>query len=110
MKSGNWNGGVVPNGSPREWAEYHFKEPRRIASVDIYWLDDGGGVRVPRKWRLLYRQAGKWTAVKGAKQYGVAKDQWNTIAFGELETDALRLEVDPQTNCSCGILEWRVNP
>ena len=106
----NWRGGVIPNGAAQNWVQYSFDKPRKVSSVDVYWLDDKGGRRVPESWRVLYRRAGKWKPVEAAGKYGVARDRFNEVHFKPIETDALRLEAKLQPNCSGGILEWRVNP
>lgn len=106
----NWQGGAVPNGKPREWAVYLFKEPRVVSGFDLYWLDDGGAVRVPQSWRVLYRADGKWKPVELApsSKYGVAKDTFNAVECIPVRTDGLRLEVDVLPEHSAGVLEWRV--
>jgi hypothetical protein len=106
----NWHGGVIPNGPPEQWVQYNFEKPRRVSGVEVYWLDDNGGVRVPDSWRVLHRQTGRWQPVETADKYGVAEDRFNEVRFKPLETDTLRLEVKLQPGHSGGILEWRVNP
>ncbi|MHC4177403.1 MAG: hypothetical protein ACYSWU_07850 [Planctomycetota bacterium] len=106
----NWHGGTIPNGRPTEWAQYRFEKPRKVSSVDVYWLDDNGGRRVPESWRVLYRSSGEWRPVEPAGEYGVAKDRFNEVSFKSIRTDTLRLEARLQPNCSGGILEWRVDP
>ena len=108
--SANWYEGAIPNGAAKEWVQYRFDRPRKVSSVEVYWLDDNGGNRVPESWRVLYRQAGEWKPVEAVGEYGVAKDRFNEVRFRPIETDALRLEAKLQPNCSGGILEWRVNP
>ncbi len=46
-----------PHKGSREWLEARFPEPRKVASVEVYWFDDTGRgeCRVPASWRLLYR-------------------------------------------------------
>ncbi|MCH7871779.1 MAG: glycoside hydrolase family 127 protein, partial [Planctomycetes bacterium] len=40
-----------------EWARYDFKRPTRVSRVEVYWFDDTGRgqCRLPKSWRLLYR-------------------------------------------------------
>lgn len=106
----NWHGGVIPNGAPDSWVQYSFEKPRKISSVEVYWLDDNGGCRVPESWRVLYRRAAQWQPVEAVGEYGVAKDRFNEVHFQTIESDALRLEAKLQPGCSGGILEWRVDP
>ena len=90
--------------------QYNLEKPRKLSSVEVYWLDDNDKNRVPESWRVLYRRAGKWQPIETADEYGLAKDRFNKVHFKPIETDALRLEVKLQPGCYSGILEWRVNP
>ena len=104
----NWAGGAIPNGPPNEWAQYTFKEARSVSGVELYWVDDGGGIRVPQSWRVLYREGDLWKPVDATGAYGVAKDQFNKVAFKPVKTNALKLEVKVQPDASAGVFEWRV--
>ncbi len=104
-----------------EWVQYDFDQPRAVSSVAVYWFDDGpnGGCRIPASWRVLYREggawkpvtlaAGAWQALEGREEYAARKDEFNTVRFNEVTTDALRIEVKLQDKMSGGVLEWRVN-
>jgi hypothetical protein len=94
-----------------EWVEYDFDRPLEVASVEVYWFDDGpaGGCRVPRSWRLLCRAGYVWLPVADASGYGVAKSRYNRVTFTPVVADALRMEIQQQPGKSSGILEWKVN-
>ena len=95
----------------KEWVQREFDAPRKVAQVEVYWFDDApgnGGCRTPQSWRLLYRKNGAWQEVAKPSGYGVAMDQFNVVTFGEVVTDALRIEVQLRDKFSGGILEWRV--
>jgi len=93
-----------------EWVQYDFGSPVTVRQVEVYWFDDrdAGRCRVPASWRVLYRRGDEWQPVAQPSGYGVARDTFNTTSFVPVETDALRLEVTLQKDCSGGILEWRV--
>jgi DUF1680 family protein len=96
----------------KEWVQYEFARPERVAGVEVYWFDDTGRgrCRVPESWKLLYREdGGPWKPVQATSEYGVVKDQYNRLGFQPVTTDALRLEVQLQPEFSGGILEWRVH-
>ena len=100
-----------PHKGSKEWVQYTFKGIERVTSVEVYWFDDtprGGGCRVPKSWTLLYNDCGTWKPVPKAGAFGVARDKYNTVTFGPVETDALRIEVRLGRNVSSGILEWKV--
>lgn len=96
-------------GTP-EWVQLDLTKPAKVSSTAVYWFDDTGrgGCRVPKRWRLLYRDNGQWKPVKSTDSYGVKRDQFNTIAFEPVTTNGLRIEVELQPERSGGILEWKV--
>jgi hypothetical protein len=93
-----------------EWVEYEFDHARKVSSVEVYWFDDSGTgqCRIPKSWRLLYRTAAEWKPVPNAVVEPPTKDEWNRMTFGNVDTSALRLEVELQPGYSGGILEWRL--
>ncbi len=117
-----------PAGTPA-WLEYGFGGMTLVSSARVYWYDDRRFCLVPRSWRILYRDGGQWTPVADAGPYVVAKDRFNDVTFAPVLTDAIRLEVEPQTISyhagdigppdamfirapidwrEFGILEWRI--
>ncbi len=94
-----------------EWVAYEFDKPIPLSKAEVYWFDDTGrgGCRVPKSWKLLFRDGNDWKPVEAAGAYGVEKDKLNAIAFKPVTTNALRLEVELQPGFSGGILEWRVS-
>ena len=98
------------SGDEGEWIEMTFAKAATISETQVYWFDDTGrgGVRVPRSWRLLYKDGDAWKAVAVQGEYGVAKDAYNTVRFTPVSTTALRLELVMQPNVSAGVQEWKV--
>ncbi|HUT35258.1 MAG TPA: beta-L-arabinofuranosidase domain-containing protein [Planctomycetota bacterium] len=94
-----------------EWVGYEFDKAVPLARAEVYWFDDTGkgGCRVPKSWRLLWRDGNDWKPVEAAGAYGVEKDKLNAVAFKPVTTKSLRLEVELQPGFSGGILEWRVS-
>ncbi|HEY1184933.1 MAG TPA: glycoside hydrolase family 127 protein [Bryobacteraceae bacterium] len=93
------------------WIEYAFAEPVTVSEAALYWFDDTGhgAVRVPASWRILYRDGTAWKPVESTGGYGVEKDRYNKIAFRQVTTTALRVEVTMQPSYySAGIQRWRV--
>jgi hypothetical protein len=87
-----------------------FAKPSAVSGTQVYWFDDTGrgGVRVPKSWRLLYKESNEWKPVELDGEYGVAKDGYNTVRFKPVTTSALRLELVMQPNVSAGVQEWKV--
>ncbi|GAF79526.1 unnamed protein product, partial [marine sediment metagenome] len=94
----------------REWVQETFAKPKKVSSIDIYWLDQGdkGSCRVPKSWRLLYRADNAWKAVENTGPYGLATDKFNKVEFKPVTTSIIRMEATLQEGYSGGILEWRV--
>jgi hypothetical protein len=92
----------------RESVEYSFEKPVTISESAVYWFDDAGqgGVRAPASWRLLYKDGAEWKPVETSDSYGVAKDKFNTVAFKQVDTTGLRLELTAQSGFSMGIQKW----
>lgn len=100
-----------PHKGTAEWYEATFDQPREIDRVRVYWFDDreiGGQCRVPKSWRVLYRDGSEWKPVTGATEFGVARNQYNDVYFKPVNTKAMRLEVQLQGEYSAGMLEWRI--
>ncbi len=93
-----------------EWIEMAFAKPATLSEAQVYWFDDTGQgrVRVPKSWRLLYRDGTTWKPVDTADAYDTAKDRYNTVRFRAVTTSALRLEVVMQPAVSAGVQEWKV--
>lgn len=113
-----------PKKGTTEWVEYAFAEPERVSEASVWWFDDTGRgeCRIPKGWRLLYKDTaagatGEWrpvtpivapSATTRPTTYPTARNAFNTVKFEPITTPALRLEVDLPEKFSAGILEWRV--
>ncbi len=95
-----------------EWVEYDLTKPKKISSVSVYWFDDTGSgrCRVPKSWRLAYKNHDTftWTPVPGATAYGTDRDKYNKVTFSPVTTSLFRVEVKLQDGFSGGILRWRI--
>ncbi|RLD50397.1 MAG: glycoside hydrolase family 127 protein, partial [Bacteroidetes bacterium] len=93
-----------------EWVQYDFKEITPVSFLHVYWFDDGpnGGCRIPKSWKVLYMDDGKWKEVRKHGKYPVSKDGFNTIEISPIETTSIRLVIELQDGFSGGILEWKV--
>lgn len=97
-----------PEVGKSQQVEVLMKKQQPIESVSVYWYDDKGGVQVPVKWSMEYRNGGKWQAFKPyvTDNFGVAPDQFNMVHPAEpITADALRLSITPRKESSVGILE-----
>ena len=104
-----------PKKGSTEWVQCVFAAPSRVSKTAVYWFDDTGTgeCRVPKAWRVLYRDGGdgqEWKPVSNATAQGKAKDKMNRMTFDPVTTDALRLEVTFEEGFSAGLYEWEIQP
>jgi hypothetical protein len=99
-----------PNKGTTEWVQYDFKNPEEVSAVEVYWFDDTGmgECRIPKSWRILYLENGKWQPVHTPGAYGIQKDRFNEVVFESVRTKSLRLEIQSQEAWAGGIHEWKV--
>jgi len=100
-----------PKKNTTEWLSYTFKAPTTVSTSTVYWYDDGpwGGCRVPKSWKLYYKDAaGNWTEVKNPSTYACDKGVANTVNFDPVETSEMKLEIVQPADYSCGVFEWSV--
>jgi hypothetical protein len=99
-----------PQKGTTEWVAYDFAQPATVSETEVYWFDDAGQgeCRVPRSWRVLFKDGTEWKPVENIGLYGVEKDKYNQVRFSPVRTTALRLEVTLQSTWSAGIQEWKV--
>ena len=89
------------------WVQYEWSKPINCAKIDVYWFDDGAGIRVPKASRLLYWDGSAFVPVKNPVGLGVEGNQYNTTTFEAITTSKLKLEFDSGA-ASTGILEFKV--
>ncbi len=99
-----------PHKGTTEWIQYSLQNAEEISTVEVYWFDDAGTgeCRIPKSWRILYREGRNWNPVYTEGKYGVEKDMFNKVVFETVRTRAVRLEIQSRENYAGGILEWRV--
>ena len=117
-----------PVGQPA-WIEYEFTTPTEISSARVYLFDDKRFCKLPKSWRITYRDGAEWKPVKARGAYRVVKDDYSTIRFDRVRANAVRIEIEPETISyksgqigppaamfidadiewrECGVIEWRV--
>lgn len=91
-----------------QWVQYEWSRPIRTGKVEVYWFDDGRGVRLPQACRLKYWDGEQFLPVPHPSGLGLEANCFNTTTFDVVTTTKLRLEMDGRERFSTGILEWRV--
>ncbi len=99
-----------PRMGTTEWIQYDFVGTKTVSAVSVYWFDDTGRgeCRIPRSWKVLYRDGSAWKPVNNLIPYPVTRDAFDRVGFEPVTTGALRLEVTFRENVSAGIQEWIV--
>lgn len=94
-----------------EWVQYDFKQIEQVSVVEVYWFDDeprGGGCRIPQSWRILYKDGTNWNEVIPKDPYLTEKDKYIRVRFNPVNTKAIKLEIQLQSDVSSGLHEWKV--
>lgn len=96
-----------PKKGTTEWVEFDFAQSKEISKVKVYWFDDGpnGGCRIPSAWKLQYRMNEAWWDIVPTEDYPITKDDWDTVQFTPVKTDALRLIIDLPEAHATGLYE-----
>jgi len=94
----------------REWVEYVFSAPRRVAAVEVYWAEDAGrgGCRLPESWEVLWWNGTSWQPVAEAAGFELRKDGFSAARFRAVETSRLRLRAQLREGAAAGIYTWRI--
>jgi hypothetical protein len=95
-----------------EWVQYDFPDPKEVHSVQVYWAlhdDDNNPAKLPKSWRLLYRDGEDWKEVVSPGGYPLTADQLTDLGFNPVTTSALRLEVQLQDGATAGLFKWGIN-
>ena len=99
---GNW-----PR-SGAQWVQYQWSQPVSTNKIDVYWFDDGRGVRLPKACRLTYWDGDRFVPVANPSGLGLAANKYNATTFDEVRSTMLRLELESNGASSTGVLEWKV--
>ena len=92
-----------------QWVQYNFDNSYIISKCDIYWFKDEGGIDVPSSYKIKYWDGSAWKTVEKAVGLGTLADTFNTTTFTPVKTNAIRIEMNSNSNgASTGILEWAV--
>jgi hypothetical protein len=97
-----------------EWVQYDFDSPQTVSFAEVFWAEapaqGRGGIacKLPRSWKIQYREGDTWKDVQTSAPYTVAADRFNRADFAAVTTSALRIDAQLQDGATAGILEWRV--
>ncbi|MFI7707899.1 Ig domain-containing protein [Nonomuraea sp. NPDC049480] len=97
--------GTWPN-TGAQWAELTWPSAQTLRSADVYFFDDGGGVRLPASWKLQYWNGTAYADIPGT--YPAALNAYNRVTFSPVTTTRLRVALQ-SGQASVGLLEVKAN-
>jgi hypothetical protein len=99
-----------PRKGTTEWVQYDFPGAQSVSRAEVYWFDDTGEgeCRLPKSWRILYREGDRWMPVANSVPYSIERDRSTPVSFEAVRTESLRIEIELQAGFSTGIYEWKV--
>ncbi|WP_406311501.1 metallopeptidase family protein [Streptosporangium sp. NBC_01639] len=93
--------GTWPN-TGEQWALLTWPQAQTLTSAQVYFFDDGGGVRVPSSWRLQQWNGSAYADIPGS--YPRALNAYNTVTFSAVTTTRIRVLLQSGQG-SVGLLE-----
>ncbi len=99
--------GTWPN-QGQQWVDLTWTTAQPIRAAEVYFFDDGGGVRVPASWRVQSWNGSAYVDVAGASGYPVAVDRYNSVTFTAVSTTRLRVLLQSGAG-SVGLLEVKAH-
>ena len=90
-----------------QWVELDWSSPVTTNGSDVYFADDGGGLRLPTSWTIQYWNGTAFVDVPNPSAYNAADDTFNHVTFGSVTTTKLRVALDSGP-ASYGMIQWVV--
>ncbi len=90
-----------------QWIELDWTQPITTNGSSVYFLDDGGGVRLPASWVVQYWNGSAWVDVPNPSAYPIADNTFNGVSFDPVTTTGLRVSLQSGAG-SVGVIQWVV--
>jgi NPCBM-associated, NEW3 domain of alpha-galactosidase len=90
-----------------QWIELDWTQPITTNGSSVYFLDDGGGVRLPASWMVQYWNGSAWVDVPNPSTYPTADNTFNGVSFDPVTTTGLRVSLQSGAG-SVGVIQWVV--
>jgi hypothetical protein len=90
-----------------QWIELDWSQPVTTNGSSVYFLDDGGGVRLPASWVVQYWNGSTWVNVPNPSTYPAADNTFNAVSFDPVTTTKLRVSLQSGQG-SVGVIQWVV--
>lgn len=90
-----------------QWVELDWSSPVTTSGSDVYFADDGGGLRLPASWTVQYWNGSAFVDVPASGAYPSADNTFNHVSFGSITTTKLRVVMQSGLG-SVGVIQWVV--
>jgi hypothetical protein len=90
------------------WVELDWTAPVTTNGTEVYWADDGGGLRTPSSWVVQYWDGSNWVDVGDQSGQPTTLNTFNQITFDPVTTSKLRLSMQGTGTASVGVIQWVV--
>jgi NPCBM-associated, NEW3 domain of alpha-galactosidase len=87
--------------------ELDWSQPITTNGSSVYFLDDGGGVRLPASWTVQYWTGSAFADVPNPGTSPIADNTFNAVTFGPVTTTKLRVVLNSGL-ASVGVIQWVV--
>jgi hypothetical protein len=90
-----------------QYVELDWSSPVTTNGTDVYFADDGGGLRLPASWTVQYWNGSAFVDAPSPGTYPAADNTFNHVSFGSITTTKLRLVMESGLG-SVGVIQWVV--
>ena len=91
-----------------QYVELDWSSPVTTNGSQVYFADDGGGLRLPASWEVEYWNGTDWVAVPSPSSYPAADNTFNDVTYGSVTTTKLRVVMQSGAG-SVGMIQWIVD-
>jgi hypothetical protein len=91
-----------------QWIELDWSSPVTTNGSQVYFADDGGGLRLPASWQVQYWNGTAFVPVPSPGTYPAADDTFNNVSYGSVTTTKLRVVMQSGQG-SVGVIQWIVD-
>ncbi len=93
-----------------DWVQVDFSQPTEFGRLELYFYDDGGGVRLPRSMVVEVQEeaGGPWKRVEIENVPVFRPRGTTTVQFGPVTAQSVRIEFEHSADGKTGLSEWEI--
>ena len=103
-----WSNYASPIRTENEIIRLDFNETVTCGYFIVHFYDDGGNTQLPKAVSVEYFNGSDWVKVSNLTCGAIAKNTAVKIGFNEVQANAIRLVLTPQSNKAMGITEIKL--